>query len=121
MMWRAALLLLLVGVFHDFVWQGFPDEMQGDIRQITMWILLVAACFVVAGMSRWDAFVSSSATAVVVMNFTSAACSLWWLIDPWVRVQGQEQCTVKWGNTSLLVSGIAALSVFAWRCRKNGR
>ena len=121
MMWRAALLLLMVGVAHDFVWQAFPADMQGDIRQITMWLLLVAACFVVAGLSRWDAFVSSSATAVVVMNFTTAACSLWWLIAPWVREPGSESCSAKWGNTSLLVSGIAALSVFAWRCCKNGR
>lgn len=120
-MWRAALLLLVLGVVHDFVWQAFPDDMQGDVRQITMWALLVATCFVTAGLSRWDPLVSAAATAVVVMNFTSAMCSLWWLIDPWVRVQGEEQCTAKWGNTSLLVSGIAALSVFAWRRHKYGR
>ena len=119
-MWRAALLLLVLGSAHDFVWQAFAPDLQGDIRQITMWVLLAAACFIVAGLSRWDAFVSSACAAVVVMNFTTAACSLWWLISPWVREPGPESCSAKWGNTSLLVSGIAALAVFAWRWPKHG-
>lgn len=117
--WIASILLLLAAM-HEFAWQWFPAEMQGDIEVVTRWPLICALCFCVGVLSR-DRNIQGACAAIATMSVTTAACSLWWLLDPWPTVPGGEQCSTKWGPLSLLLSGLVACVVIAyWRWADHG-
>lgn len=116
-----SLLLLLVACAHEFVWQRWPDELQGDIRNITAWPLTAGLCFLVALLSGWQPRITAACAAIAVMAFTTAGCSLAWVISPWPVLPGAEQCSQHWGPASMLLSCIAALLALQWSNKKNGR
>lgn len=108
-----AVLLLLTACSHEFVWQAWPFEVQGDVRAVTQWPLIAVLCFLVAFLAR-DRIVTAACAAVALMSFTTAGCALAWLISPWPVGPEQEQCSAHWGVPMLLVSGLAACLVI-WR------
>lgn len=112
--------VLLSGAAHEFVWLAWPAEMQGDVRAVTQWPLVVslAVCLAVAARSR---IVSAACAAVSIMSLTTSACSLVWLVSPWPVLPGADQCSERWGVPMLLVSGIAAvLALSLWRPPDHG-
>lgn len=115
----AALLLLLAGA-HEFVWQLWPPELQGDVRNVTQWPLIGGLCGLVALLAR-HRLVAAACAAVVVMSSTTAACSAAWIYRPWPVAAGEDQCSASWGVPMLLWSGLAALLVLAlWRWPRHG-
>lgn len=116
---NAALAVLLAGCLHEFVWQAFPWQLQGDVRSITQWFLILALCVALGGAAK-DRFVWGCCTAVALMSSTTAACTVAWLSAPWPIEPGTEQCSAHWGVPMLLVSGLAAVAVIAWGGRESG-
>ena len=115
-----ACLLMLAACAHEFVWQAWPDDQQGDVRMVMQWPLIAALCLCVAVLAR-DRLVSAACAAVSLMSITTAACSLAWLVSPWPVLPGSDQCSERLGVPMLLVSGIAACIVLSlWRAPKNG-
>lgn len=112
---RIALAVLAPACVHEFIWQAFRPDVQGDVRAVTQWPLVALLCALVALLAR-DRIVTAACAAAALMSLTTAACSLSWLIDPWLTTAGEDQCSRKWGVPMLLVSGIAALLVLSmWR------
>lgn len=115
-----AIALLLMASVREFVWQWVVPDLQGDVREITLWPLIVLLCVLVAINYR-DRLICASCAAVALMSSTSAGCSLAYLIQPWAVEPGQEQCTAHWGAPMLLVSGLAAVLVLAlWKDSNDG-
>lgn len=112
---RIAAALLLAACLHEFLWQWFSPDQQGDVRAVTQWLPIAVPHLLLAWVVRRP-IVTAACAAVVLMSSTTAACSLSWLIDPWLTTAGEDQCSRKWGIPMLLVSGIAALLVLSmWR------
>jgi len=109
----AGVLLLLVACGHEFAWQAWPAEAQGDIEAITRWPLVAVLAGLLAMMAR-SPFLKAACAAVALMCTTTAGCSAAWLISPWVVSPGDEQCSAQWGFPMLLVSGLAAVLVLIW-------
>lgn len=115
-----AALLLIAASAHEFAWQAWPPELQGDVRAVTQWPLIAALCLCVAVLAG-SREVSAACLAVSIMSLTTSACSLAWLVAPWPVLPGADQCSERWGLPMLLVSGIAAtLAICRWRSPKNG-
>lgn len=110
---RIAALLLLLASAHEFLWQLYPLDMQGDVRAITQWPLIAGLCGLVAILAR-SRLVGAACAAVGLMSTTTSACALAYLISPWVVSSGDEQCSAHWGVPMLLVSGLAAVLVLIW-------
>ena len=112
--------VLLSGAAHEFVWLAWPPDMQGDVRAVTQWPLIVSLAVCLSVAAR-NSFVSAACAAVSIMSLTTSACSLAWLVAPWPVLPGADQCSERWGLPMLLVSGIAAtLALCRWRSPKNG-
>ena len=110
-----AALLLMTAAAHEFVWQFWPADLQGDVRAVTQWPLIVSLCLCVAVLAR-SREVSAACLAVSIMSLTTSACSLCWMVSPWPVLPGDDQCSERWGLPMLLVSGIAAaLALCRWR------
>jgi len=110
---RIAALLLLLASAHEFLWQLYPLDMQGDVRAITQWPLIAVLAGLLAMMAR-SPFLKAACAAVALMCTTTAGCSAAWLISPWAVSPGDEQCSAQWGFPMLLVSGLAAVLVLIW-------
>ena len=108
-----ALLVLAAACAHEFAWQLFPVELQGDVRSVTQWGLICSACYVMHALAR-DRFMSAVCAAVALMSSTTAGCSVYWLATRFVTIPGQEQCSRTWGVPMMLISAAAAVAVF-WR------
>ena len=105
---RLALTIILLGVVHETLWQFWPDDLQGDIEAITRWPLIVSICVALA--SSWRSHnITAACVCVSIMSSTTALCSAWYLIDPWVPIPEQEQCSAHWGPLSMLLSVACAL------------
>ncbi len=115
----AALLLLTSGL-HEFVWQAWPAELQGDVRAVTQWPLIASLALCVGVLAR-HRLVTAACLAVSIMSLTTSACSLVWMVHPWPVLPGADQCSERWGLPMLLVSGIAALfPLCRWRLPTHG-
>jgi hypothetical protein len=115
------LALLGFACLHEFVWQLFQPDAQGDVRSVTQWGLIASLCWLlhVVARSRW---LSAVCAAVVVMSSTTAACSAYWLATRFAVVMGEEQCSRQWSMPMMLLSAVAALAVFwFWTGEKNVR
>lgn len=102
--------LFVLACVHEFIWQWFPEDIQGDIRAITQWPLLAALCLLVTICAR-HRFIGAACIAIVVMSSTTALCSIAWLYAPWVLESWEQQCSERWGVPMLLLSGLAAILV----------
>ena len=112
---RIALAVLAPACVHEFIWQAFAPDLQGDVRAVTQLPQVAILCALVAVLA-WDRIVSAACAAAAFMSSTTAACSLSWLLDPWLTIAGEDQCSRKWGIPMLLLSGLAALLVLSlWR------
>lgn len=112
--------LFVLACVHEFIWQWFPDDIQGDIRAITQWPLTAAMCLLIAILAK-HRFISAACTAIVVMSATTSLCSMAWLYAPWSVELWTQQCSVQWGIPMLLVSVLAALLVLVlWTSEENG-
>ena len=112
-----ALMLLLIGCFHEFAWQLLPVGigMQGNFRNITQWALLCALFLGVHALAR-HRFVSAVCAALAVMSSTTAGCSAWWFVARFEWVPGKEQCSKAMSFPLLMLSASVALLVFwCWR------
>lgn len=107
-----ALAVLLAACVHEFAWQLFDIERQGDIRAVTQWPLILTLCIALG--RRGDRFSQAVASTVGIMSLTTAACSLAWLLGPFEVQPGEDQCSRHWGIPMLLVSALAACVAVAW-------
>lgn len=115
-----ACLLMLTACAHEFLWQAFPADLQGDVRAVTQWPLIASLCLCLAVLAR-NRLVVAACAAVSLMSITTAACSLAWLVSPWPVLPGSDQCSERLGVPMLLVSGIAACLVLSlWRSPQHG-
>lgn len=113
--WVIAGCLLLAASLHEFLWQLFAPDHQGDLRNVTALLPVAVPCFFLALVLR-RRIVTAACVAAVFMQTTTAACSLTWLISPWVVTAGEDQCSRRWDLPMLLLSGLAALLVLClWR------
>lgn len=115
-----AALLLIAAALHEFAWQAWPADLQGDVRAVTQWPLIASLCLCVAVLARCRE-VTAACLAVSIMSLTTSACSLVWMVSPWPVLPGADQCSERWGLPMLLVSGIAAaLALCRWRLPNHG-
>lgn len=111
-----AVSVLLALCVHEFAWQLWPPELQGDVRAVTQWALISSLAMAWAA-SVQDRFVRAVCACAFVMSSTTALCSAYWLATRFTTVLGQEQCSKAWGMPMLVISAVAALAVFwRWPC-----
>lgn len=101
-----AALVLLAACVHEFAWQLFTFDLQGDVRAVTQWPLIASLCW--ALWRSGGAFDRAAAIAVGIMSLTTAACSLAWLLGPFETIAGNDQCSAHWGSPMLPISAAAA-------------
>ncbi len=104
-----ALALMVFGGGAQFAWMAFPAEHQADVNNASRAALTLAAIGLVANAYRgrlvWTACVLVGTWQVMI-----AGCSIWWIAAPWVKVQGQGQCSTATGlPLGLLGAWIACL------------
>jgi len=107
--------LLMFGCAHEFAWQLFQPDLQGDVRMLTAWPLTAALLGLLAVICR-DRIITAACIAVGIMTSTTALCSAWWLMSPWVVTPGQDQCSERLGFPMLLLSAFAAVCALSiWK------
>lgn len=107
----AGLLILLAGCVHEFAWQLAAQELQGAVRDVTQWWLVLALCWSVHCFAR-ERFLSAVCAVVAVMSSTTALCAAWWLSVRFEIVAGADGCSTQWGFPMLMLSALAALAAF---------
>jgi len=107
---RIAEPLLVLACIHEFAWKMFSEDIQGDIRALTQWPLLVALCAFVAWLSK-SRMITAACVAISIMSSTTAMCSAAWLYSPWSIESWEQSCSETWGFPMLLLSCFAAILV----------
>lgn len=107
---RIAETLLVLACIHEFAWKMFSEDIQGDIRALTQWPLLVALCACVAWLSK-SRMITAACVAISIMSSTTAMCSAAWLYAPWALESWEQSCSETWGFPMLLLSCFAAILV----------
>jgi hypothetical protein len=107
---RIAETLLVLACIHEFAWKMFSEDIQGDIRALTQWPLLVALCAFVAWLSK-SRMITAACVAISIMSSTTAMCSAAWLYSPWSIESWEQSCSETWGFPMLLLSCFAAILV----------
>lgn len=111
-----SLVVLAAACAHEFAWQGVPAALQGDVRSALLWPLIASFCWWGCAPGAVTSLQMAVALAVGIMSASTSMCSALWLIHPFERLAGEEQCSRWLGKKLLFVS--ACVAVFAlgrWR------
>ena len=87
-----ALVLLIVGMVTSYSWRFAPAGAEADVWNIATHLHNLILLGLV-GLAVQDRAVWWVVALVAVWQVLPAACSVWWLVDPWPVSPTDERCS----------------------------